>query len=94
MLSSHSTCRDQYGIPIIDHCSRRGPTNGFKERELEYKERNRVHKSLRVVVNNVRNVQDNIDFTQDWLLRYLKPISHPLIQQQTKTVIDSLQASR
>jgi hypothetical protein len=78
MLSSHSIRRDQYGIPIVQDRIKSGRAHRWNE----------CHRSLASITGDVRGLQQRIEFIENWLLRYLKPITYPFTHQSTDGAVD------
>jgi hypothetical protein len=89
MLSDHSKRRDRHGIPVVKNTTRIGFVEDF-EKEGHKKQRwNHVHKTLRSIVADVRDLQGRIEFSQTWLLRKLNPIKRPSTPQSTDLTINA-----
>jgi hypothetical protein len=92
MLSDHSTRRDHYGIPIVKNefkiCFAEDSLSSGEELEIIHW--NELHRSLASITADVRDLQQRTEFLENWLLRYLKPMDHPFIQQPVDQTIDSI----
>jgi hypothetical protein len=102
MLSDHSTRRDHYGIPIVGKRIKIGLAEDSlsSEENLAENHWNEPHRSLTSITASVgdpsvgdpsvRDLQQRTEFLENWLVRYLKPMNHPFVQQPVDQNIDAI----
>ena len=73
MASAHFRYRGHRGLPILSYVSRKAAQNPCVQEVIAVARWNEVQKELRSTTSNIRSLEERIEFTERWILRFLRP---------------------